>query len=507
MFPAQLVVLVLLIVIFIRPVIAAFRFTRPPRRRPVSLAPADWGVACRDVAFDGAGGVKLAGWYAPSRNGAAIILLHGHGGNRQSVASQAEELARAGYGVVLFDLRAHGISGGRRFACGEEAINDALAAVRFLNRQTDVGTGHVGIMGVSAGGALALQAASRLATIRAVAVVSPTPGAVEDILPPAGLLDQFWHNPMAYYYLAAIDWFSPGSRPPANVTALAGLARRPVLFISAGGDREQRLTRRLFEAAAEPKQWWVIPRVSRAAGAEEYARKLVEFFDCALANAPQGTEASPARMEGVALQAPGLLEDAPPKQSPVYRLLSEHTVRSSTAMMVAFATIPLAMLLLVTPFTLRWGLRAPRLPEGWALPALLGLLALLMGGWLLHELLHLAAYRLFGRAPRGAARLALGRAAWSPQVECDQPIAARAYRRVLAFPGLVLGVLPGLAAIATGSWLLLIWSIWMVVVAGGDVAALWAMRGVPAEALVFAHPTRLGCEVIAQPHSGLNNEN
>jgi hypothetical protein len=130
-----------------------------------------------------------------------------------------------------------------------------------------------------------------------------------------------------------------------------------------------------------------------------------------------------------------------------------------------------------------------------------------MGGRLLHELLHLAAYRLFGRAPRGAARLALGRAALSPQVECDRPITARAYRRVLAFPGLVLGVLPGLAAMATGSWLLLVWAIWMVVVAGGDVAALWAMRGVPGESVVFAHPTRLGCQVVAQPHSGLNNEN
>jgi hypothetical protein len=103
--------------------------------------------------------------------------------------------------------------------------------------------------------------------------------------------------------------------------------------------------------------------------------------------------------------------------------------------------------------------------------------------------------------------LAFGRAALSPQVECDRPIAARAYRRILAFPWLVLGVLPGLAAVATGSWLLLIWSIWMVVVAGGDVASLWAMRGVPGEAPIFAHPTRPGCQVIAQSYDGQNFDN
>jgi dienelactone hydrolase len=458
------------------------------------------------VLFDGAGGVKLAGWYAPSRNGAAIVLLHGHGGNRQSVASRAVELARAGYGVLLFDLRAHGVSGGRRFACGEEAINDVLAAVRFLGRQTNVGPGRVGIMGVSAGGALALQAAARLATVRAVAVVSPTPGAIEDIPPPVGLVDQIWHNPMTYYYLAAIDWFSPGPRLPANVTALAGLARRPVLFISVGGDREQRLTRRLFEAAAEPKQWWAVPRASRATDAEGYARQLVEFFDCALA-APPGGDAPPADVVGVAFQESPTIDDSTLAHSPVYRLLEEHTVRSSTAMMVAFAMIPLAMMLFVTPFTLRWGFGAPRLPEGWAVPTLLGLLALLMGGRLLHELLHLAAYRLFGRVPSRAAWLALGRAASSPQVECDRPIAARAYRRVLIFPGLILGLLPGLAAIATGSWLLLVWSIWMAVVAGGDIAALWAMRRVPPEALVYAHPTHPGCQVIDQQYNEQNFDN
>ncbi len=493
MFLAQLVLLILIILILIRPVIAAFFFTRPPRQRLTTQAPLDWSVACRDVTFAGAGGVKLAGWYAPSRNGAAIILLHGQGKNRQAVAPQAEQLARAGYGVLLFDLRAHGESEGRRFACGEEAANDVLAALRFLARQPD-GPGRAGIMGVGVGGALALQAAARSATLCAVAVVDPLPVAVEDIPPPAGALDPFWHAPMERAYQAASAWFSPGPRPPANVSALARLDGRPILFISAGGGREQRLIRHLFEMAEEPKQWWA---GSRAAGAEADTQKLVDFFDCALV-APTGEEAPRMGMENAAPAELGVLDAGAPEPPPAYPPVSEHTVRSSTAMMISFAMLPLTMLLLVTPFTLRWGFGAPRLPEGWVVPALLGLLALLMAGWLLHEVLHLAAYHLFGRLPRGAARLAPGRAAPSPQVECDRPIDARAFRRVLLFPGLALGALPALAAVATGSWLLLVWSIWMGVVAGGDVAALWAMRGVPAEALVFAHPTRVGCQVVAQ---------
>jgi hypothetical protein len=61
-----------------------------------------------------------------------------------------------------------------------------------------------------------------------------------------------------------------------------------------------------------------------------------------------------------------------------------------------------------------------------------------------------------------------------------------------------LGVLPGLLALVTGSWALLIGAIWMLVAAAGDVAALWAMRGLPADTPVRAHPTRPGCQVIAR---------
>ncbi len=74
---------------------------------------------------------------------------------------------------------------------------------------------------------------------------------------------------------------------------------------------------------------------------------------------------------------------------------------------------------------------------------------------------------------------------------------ARAYRVILLLPALLLGVAPGIVAIAIGSWLLVIWALWMLVAASGDLVALWAMRGVPPMATVRAHPTRAGCEIIS----------
>ena len=47
--------------------------------------------------------MTLSGWYVPSRNGAVVILLHGYGNNRAQMWPRAEPLARAGYGVLLYD--------------------------------------------------------------------------------------------------------------------------------------------------------------------------------------------------------------------------------------------------------------------------------------------------------------------------------------------------------------------------------------------------------------------
>ncbi|MCA9868583.1 MAG: hypothetical protein KC410_18995, partial [Anaerolineales bacterium] len=83
---AQLAFFVFLVHVVIRPVMAAFLFTRPPRLRVTFRTPADWGADYRDVTFPGAAGITLAGWHVPSRNGAAVVLIHGHSGNRLAMA-------------------------------------------------------------------------------------------------------------------------------------------------------------------------------------------------------------------------------------------------------------------------------------------------------------------------------------------------------------------------------------------------------------------------------------
>jgi len=44
------------------------------------------GLAEPSVTFRSTDGLRLAGWYVPSRNGAAIVVVHGGGGNRAGAA-------------------------------------------------------------------------------------------------------------------------------------------------------------------------------------------------------------------------------------------------------------------------------------------------------------------------------------------------------------------------------------------------------------------------------------
>jgi pimeloyl-ACP methyl ester carboxylesterase len=500
----QLLLFVVIVQVIVGPLMSAYLFTRPPRLRATFRTPRDWGAPYRDVTFPGGDGVTLAGWYCPSTNGAAVILLHGHGGNRLAVAFHAEALARAGYGVLMYDLRGHGDSGGRTFSRGKESIDDALGALAFVSRQPDV-DGRVGMLGVSAGGMLAIQAAARTQAIRAVAADGPILGTIHDLPPPAGLLDRLWRYPQERYYQSAIDLFSRSPRPPANVAVLPRLNGRPLLLITAGRGLEQRIGRHFQSAApAVSTRLWELPQATHANGwhaaPEAYAQEIVGFFDRALSvegRVTEETQSEATVIEPLTTAGHDREEEAHAaveERQPI----AEHTIAPPTAMIIAMATIPAAMLLVFIPYQLRWGFLAPQLPAGLELWALFGLLAVLAAGLFVHEAVHLLGYRLFGGVPLRALSLHFGGVPLAPQVRCPVTIPAGAYRRMLLLPALVLGILPAVVAIAGGWWFLLIWSMWLLVAAGGDVACLWAMRGAPAGAPVRAHPTRLGCLQFAQ---------
>lgn len=231
--------------------------------------------------------IRLAGWYIPSRNGAAVILLHGFGNNRREMLSRAEALARNGYGVLLYDLRGHGESGGEVRAFGWQDVEDVGVALEFLSTRTDVDPDRIGILGFSVGGQIAIRAAARYGQIHAVLADDPGFVTVDDAPPPTSL------KAGLMYLVSWVDgrgvalWTSIPI--PAGVPeALGSISPRPILFIDTGQAEARALIRYYYEITGKPKELWEIPEAKHGtqfmARPLEYEQRMVAFFEDALLN-------------------------------------------------------------------------------------------------------------------------------------------------------------------------------------------------------------------------------
>ena len=115
-----------------------------------------------DVWFTAADGTRLHGWYfgASDPEAATIVYFHGNGGNISNVGWLGGSLARRGFGVLLFDYRGYGLSGGTA-ADEADLYLDGEAAVSFLTREKGVAQERIVLYGQSLGTAIATETATR----------------------------------------------------------------------------------------------------------------------------------------------------------------------------------------------------------------------------------------------------------------------------------------------------------------------------------------------------------
>lgn len=117
-------------------------------RRPAKVGEPPAGF--ESLTLTASDGVRLAAWYTPPKNGAAVVLLHGAGGSREDIRPYARMLAGNGFGVLTPDLRGHGGSGGGGNAFAWEGALDVGAAMAFLRSRREVRA--LGGLGISVGG-------------------------------------------------------------------------------------------------------------------------------------------------------------------------------------------------------------------------------------------------------------------------------------------------------------------------------------------------------------------
>ena len=206
-----------------------------PSPGPVPSAAAFGG---RDVKLHTDDGKQLGAWYFPSRGAKAVLVCNGNGGDRSMRAPLAVALQRAGLSVLLFDYRGYGGNPGSPTEEGLAA--DARAAARRL---AQLGHESIAYFGESLGAAVAVGLA-----------IERPPAALVLRSPFTSLPDvAAVHYPFLPVRRLLLDRY-----PSIDRIAAVGA---PLLVIA--GDRDgivpAELSKRLYDAAREPKRFLLIP--------------------------------------------------------------------------------------------------------------------------------------------------------------------------------------------------------------------------------------------------------
>jgi pimeloyl-ACP methyl ester carboxylesterase len=262
-----------------------------PIRSSPEQTPADWPELANweEVRFPSADGLEIVAWYVPpdpAGDGTSIIYVHGLGGNRSGLLSQAALLASHGHGALLLDLRNHGDSAGDVTTLGFVEVEDVRGAVSYLQTRPEVNQDRIVLIGHSMGGATVLRAAARIPEVAAVIAESAFASVEDNVSQGVRLLTglpPFPFAPLIVFFgqqeaKVSIDAVRP-------IDDVAGIAPRPVMFIHGEQDGVILVenSQRMYQAAAEPKELYLISNAGHYPLYEvepaEFERRVVAFLD------------------------------------------------------------------------------------------------------------------------------------------------------------------------------------------------------------------------------------
>jgi pimeloyl-ACP methyl ester carboxylesterase len=185
-------------------------------------------------------GVRIAGWYIPADNQAGptaptVVLAHAEGANKSEMLAWASPL-HAAYNLVLFDFRNHGQSSGEVTTMGVREVADLRTILDWLVEAK--GPSSIAVLGVSMGGAAAINEAITDSRVAAV-ILDSTHATLANAL--GARLDRDGYPlsiPGAWSILLGGLLRTGEDMSSADpVQAIGRYGERPVLIIAAGQDR------------------------------------------------------------------------------------------------------------------------------------------------------------------------------------------------------------------------------------------------------------------------------
>ena len=260
--------------------------TVSPKPSKMRTNPGEYRMSYESVSFQSQDGTPLSSWYcAPEKPSAVIILCHGVDSNRMGMMSKARLLYNAGFGVLMFDFRTRGESGGNLCTLGNLEVDDLLAAVRQVHSNPKSDALAIGVLGDSLGGAVAIMGAARESSISAVVAESPFDrldhAIVNHFSMVFGKASFVFCAPVTLVGEKLIGEKASSISPSDEIDKITP---RPLLLIA---DADDRLCRKseivaLFQRAGSGKELWTVPNADHIQANEvapaEYERRIVEFF-------------------------------------------------------------------------------------------------------------------------------------------------------------------------------------------------------------------------------------
>jgi len=261
----------------------------PPAMSPMWIFPEQFGLRYEKISFKTRDGLELRGWFIPSTTGdkRTLLMCHGWGDNKGELLKQTYFLnENGGFNLMYFDFRSHGESEGEITTIGGLETIDFDAAVEWLRKAKPELAASTGVFGLSMGAAVTVASLPKHPDLRCAVVESPFSD-YRTVIKRWG-----WnHMHMPYYPLIAltlvllrsrvkdpeIDRFNP-------VEAAPKISPRPLFVI--GGEFDRLMTpddvKKVFDAAREPKQLWMVSGAwhakCREAAGMEYDTRVIGFF-------------------------------------------------------------------------------------------------------------------------------------------------------------------------------------------------------------------------------------
>ncbi|MGV3705412.1 MAG: DUF3267 domain-containing protein [Arcticibacter sp.] len=121
------------------------------------------------------------------------------------------------------------------------------------------------------------------------------------------------------------------------------------------------------------------------------------------------------------------------------------------------------------------------------------IIAIMLVGVIIHELIHGITWSLYARSGFKSIRFGVLWKSLTPYCHCKEPLSVKNYQIGAAAPGIVLGIVPTLVALLTGSIVLLAIGLFFTMAAGGDLMIILMLAKQSKNDLVQDHPSKIGC--------------